>query len=235
MIQSYGKDADKSWRNKEGPVIELSARQLQIVELVKANAPITGEQIAEMLGLSRPTLRSDLALLVMLGLVDAKPKVGYTPGSSVNTGSQASRKLLGLKVRDVQAIPVVVRDQASVHDAVVALFLENVGSLIVVGEDGCLSGIISRKDLLKFTFGNASASSMPVSMVMTREPNVIHVTPEESVIDAANKMIHHQVDSLPVVVPVKSEEAGGRTRWEVVGRVTKTIMTKILLDLAIDR
>ncbi len=221
--------------SEEGPVIELTARQLQIVELVKAHAPITGEQIAEMLGLSRPTLRSDLALLVMLGLVDAKPKVGYTPGSAMTPGSQVSRKLLGMKVKDVQSIPVVVRENASVNDAVVMLFMENVGSLIVVDEEACLSGVISRKDLLKFTLGNTNAASMPVSMVMTREPNVIHVSPDESVIDAARKMIHHQVDSLPVVVESKAAQVSGRPRWDVVGRVTKTIMTNILVDLAMDR
>ncbi|AFH60030.2 helix-turn-helix transcriptional regulator [Paenibacillus caseinilyticus] len=208
---------------------------MQIVELVKKHAPITGEGIAEMLGLSRPTLRSDLALLVMLGLVDAKPKVGYTPGSAVSAGSQAGRKLLGLKVSEVQAMPVIVRETASVNDAVVSLFLENVGSLIVVDEDGCLSGVISRKDLLKVTLGNPGASTMPVSMAMTRGANVVHVSPDDSVIDAARKMIHHQVDSLPVVVPSKAEPVNGRTRWDVVGRMTKTIMTQILLDLVADR
>ncbi|MFE5324282.1 helix-turn-helix transcriptional regulator [Paenibacillus sp. NPDC056579] len=205
---------------------------MQIVEIIKQHSPITGEQIAEMLGLSRPTLRSDLALLVMLGYVDAKPKVGYSPGSAMSTGSQASRKLQTMKVKDVQSMPVIVRENASVHDAVVSLFMENVGSLIVVDEENCLSGVISRKDLLKFTLGNTAAASMPVSMVMTREPNVIHAEPDETVIDAARKMIHHQVDSLPVVVRSKQESVQGRNRWEVVGRVTKTIMTQILLELA---
>ncbi|OXM83396.1 histidine kinase [Paenibacillus rigui] len=207
---------------------------MHIVELVKQHAPITGEQIAEMLGLSRPTLRSDLALLVMLGLVDAKPKVGYSPGSVVSSGGEVSRRLQGMKVKDIQAMPVIIRESSSVHDAVVTLFMENVGSLIVVDEESCLSGVISRKDLLKFTLGNHNASSMPVSMVMTREPNVIHVFPEDSVIEAARKMMHHQVDSLPVVARSKQEsaQAQGRIRWEVVGRVTKTIMTQLLLDLA---
>ncbi|MFH5181520.1 helix-turn-helix transcriptional regulator [Paenibacillus sp. TAB 01] len=207
---------------------------MHIVELVKQHAPITGEQIAEMLGLSRPTLRSDLALLVMLGLVDAKPKVGYSPGSAVSPGGEISRRLQGMKVKDIQAIPVIVRENSLVHDAVVTLFMENVGSLIVVDEENCLSGIISRKDLLKFTLGNQNASSMPVNMVMTREPNVIHVFPEDSVVDAARKMIHHQVDSLPVVVRMKPESASAQTRarWDVVGRVTKTIMTQLLLELA---
>lgn len=217
---------------QEVMAIELTARQLQIVELVKQHSPITGEQIAEMLGLSRPTLRSDLALLVMLGYVDAKPKVGYSPGSAMSSGSQASRRLQSLKVKDVQSMPVIVRENASVHDAVVSLFMENVGSLIVVDEESCLSGVISRKDLLKFTLGNTAAASMPVSMVMTREPNVVHASPEDTVIDAARKMILHQVDSLPVVVRSKQDTAQGRSRWDVVGRITKTIMTQILLELA---
>ncbi|WP_240416150.1 CBS domain-containing protein [Paenibacillus periandrae] len=213
-------------------MIELSARQLHIVELVKQHSPITGEQIAEMLGLSRPTLRSDLALLVMLGLVDAKPKVGYTPGSSISAENQVSRRLQSLKIKDIQAVPVVVRESALIHDAVVTLFMENVGSLIVVDEESCLSGIISRKDLLKFTLGNPSASTMPVSMVMTREPNVIHVQPEDNVLEAARRMIHHQVDGLPVVVPIKQDNAQGRSRWEVVGRITNTMMTQLLVELA---
>ena len=186
-----------------------------------------------MLGLSRPTLRSDLALLVMLGLIDAKPKVGYTPGVAVTPGSIAAQHLQQIKVKDVQSMPVVIREQSSVHDAVVQLFMEDVGSLVAVDDEGCMTGVISRKDLLKFTLGNTNAAAMPVSMVMTREPNVVHVMPEESVIDAARKMINHQVDSLPVVVVSKSSAADGRKRFDVVGRITKTIMTKILLDLAI--
>ncbi|TBL67907.1 helix-turn-helix transcriptional regulator [Paenibacillus thalictri] len=199
---------------------------MQIIQLVKQHAPVTGEQIAEMLGLSRPTLRSDLALLVMLGLVDAKPKVGYFLGTEMASGGQASQRLNGLKIKDVQAMPVIVRETTSVHDAVVTLFLENVGSLIVADDDGYLSGVISRKDLLKFTLGNPSASTMPVSLVMTRQPNIIYVQPEEAILDAARKMIHHQVDSLPVVTVAKNG------KQEVVGRITKTTMTKVLLDIA---
>ena len=82
--------------NKDVMVIELTARQQELVALIGRHAPITGEQLAEMLGVSRPTLRSDLALLVMLGLVDAKPKVGYFPGSASAGGRLASQ---GLRAR----------------------------------------------------------------------------------------------------------------------------------------
>ena len=48
-----------------------------IIKIVKENEPITGEEIASRLSLSRGTLRTDLALLTMVEILDAKPRVGY--------------------------------------------------------------------------------------------------------------------------------------------------------------
>jgi DeoR family transcriptional regulator, catabolite repression regulator len=206
----------------------LSARQMDIVELVKKNAPITGEQIAEMLGVSRPTLRSDLSLLVMLGYLDAKPKVGYFLGNSVSHARSDERGLAGLKVKDVQSLPVIIRDNATVNDAVVMLFVENVGNLMVCDERGMLLGIISRKDLLKVTLGNPGAPTMPVSLVMTRQ-NLVTVTPDTTVVEAARKMVHHEVDSLPVLSGAAPD--GQPENGEIVGRITKSTMTKLLADL----
>ncbi|PYI55259.1 histidine kinase [Paenibacillus flagellatus] len=198
---------------------------MEIVRLVKQHAPITGEQIAETLRLSRPTIRSDLALLVMLGHLDAKPKVGYFPGQAAAQEDKGSAAFAEMKVKDVQALPVIIRETATVHDAVVTLFMENVGSLIVADESNALAGVISRKDLLKVTLGNPAASTMPVGLVMTRHPNVVVALPDETVLEAGRKMIHHQVDSLPVVVR-HPDDSG---KWEVVGRITKTTMTKLLV------
>ena len=209
--------------------IELTARQLEIVELVHAQAPITGDQIAIILGIGKTTIRSDLSILVMLGYIDAKPKVGYFPGKSDTSYNQLSAKLIELKVRDVSGIPVVVKDTANVHDAVITLFLENVGSLMITDEIGNLVGIVSRKDLLKVTLGNSNAPSMPISLVMTRQPNIVTISPNDSVLEAARKLIYHQVDSLPVVV---SKIIGEQEITEVTGRITKTTLTNLLLDLA---
>lgn len=192
---------------------------------MRKHEPVTGEQIAEMLGVSRPTIRSDLAVLVMLDMLNAKPKVGYFLGPGAGSAGEPIKRLRELKVRDIQGIPIMVREMTTVHDAVVTLFVENVGSLIVADESGCLSGVVSRKDLLKFSLGNPSAGSMPVSLVMTRQPNIVTASPDDSVVDAAAKLIKHQVDGLPVV----REENG---KQEVVGRVTKTTMTRILLEIA---
>ncbi|WP_240041066.1 helix-turn-helix transcriptional regulator [Paenibacillus ginsengarvi] len=205
--------------------MQLSPRQLEIVRLVKLHAPITGEQIAEMFQLSRPTIRSDLALLVMLGHLDAKPKVGYFPGQVSAEQERTAAVITSMKVKDVLSLPVNIRESATVNDAVVTLFMENVGSLIVTDESGALVGVISRKDLLKVTLGNPAASAMPVSLVMTRHPNVVTASPDDTVLDAGRKMIHHQVDGLPVVVRHPDDPE----RWEVVGRITKTTMTKLLV------
>lgn len=211
---------------KEVTSIELTSRQLTIVELVKKHAPITGEQIAEALGISRPTIRSDLSVLVMLGYIDAKPKVGYFLGKVMTTEGQLSERLRQLKVKDVMNRPVVIQESATVNDAVIALFMENTGFLTVTDEHGVLSGMVSLKDLLKVTLGNPNAASIPISMVMTRSTRIVTVGPEDSVLDAAKKMLDHQVGGLPVVS--SNQE---RNRYEVVGRITKTNMTNILVEL----
>ena len=57
--------------------MELSKRQETIIEIVKNDGPITGEQIAERLNLTRATLRPDLSILTMAGFLEARPRVGY--------------------------------------------------------------------------------------------------------------------------------------------------------------
>ncbi|WP_130608000.1 helix-turn-helix transcriptional regulator [Cohnella abietis] len=206
--------------------IELTVRQLTIIDIIKKHAPITGEQIAECLGISRPTIRSDLSVLVMLGYIDAKPKVGYFLGKVMTSEGQQSEKLMNLKVRDVMNRPVVIVESATVNDAVISLFVENTGFLTVTDEQGALTGMVSLKDLLKVTLGNPNAAAIPISMVMTRAPRLALVSPDDTVLEAAKKMLHHQVGGMPVVV-----SHGDHNRLEVVGRITKTNMTQALVDL----
>ena len=58
-------------------IIELNKRQEHIIQIVKDHYPITGESIAAQLGLTRATLRPDLAILTMAGYLEARPRVGY--------------------------------------------------------------------------------------------------------------------------------------------------------------
>nr|WP_240353381.1 helix-turn-helix transcriptional regulator [Cohnella algarum] len=210
----------------------MTSRQLEIVELVTRHAPITGEQIAELLGVSRPTIRSDLSVLVMLGLVDAKPKVGYFLGTAAKRERGAQASFLKWKVKDRMSRPVVIRDNTTVNDAVISLFVENVGSLMVIDEQDTLVGMVSPKDLLKFAIGNANAPTIPIRMVMTKFAQLVTVSPEETVLEAARKMIDRQVNCLPVVRAKDGESEGGGL--EVIGRITKTNITQAMVEMASD-
>ncbi|HEY3423503.1 MAG TPA: hypothetical protein VGL27_01810, partial [Negativicutes bacterium] len=92
-----------------------------------------------------------------------------------------------------------------------------------------LEGVVSRKDLLKTTIGSKNSNELPTSVAMTRMPNIIMTTLEESAILAAQKLLIHEVDALPVVnvVMVDNQE-----KYQVVGRFTKTNITRLFVNLA---
>ena len=208
--------------------MELTKRQEQIVEIVKKDGPIAGEEIAGKLSLIRATLRPDLSILTMSGFLEARPRVGYyyTGKTSVNLVAKVIQKI---KVGDIKSVPIVVRDSANVYDAVVTMFLEDVGTLFVVREGGYLEGVISRKDLLKTAMGGSDLHQMPISVVMTRMPNLITTTPEEPILMASKKLATREVDALPVVTPVI--DSNGEEALKVVGRVTKTNITRLFVEL----
>ncbi|MEH7236057.1 helix-turn-helix transcriptional regulator [Bacillus sp. JJ1562] len=206
--------------------IELSKRQEHIVQIVKDNGPITGEAIADRLSLTRATLRPDLAILTMAGYLEARPRVGYF--YTGKTGQQLlADKIKKIKVMDYQSIPVVVNESISVYDAIVTMFLEDVGTLFVVDKSSLLVGVLSRKDLLRASLGNQDLKSVPVTIIMTRMPNITTCEKDDHLLDVAHKLIEKQIDALPVI---KHSERG----IEVIGRITKTNMTKALVALAGD-
>jgi DeoR family transcriptional regulator, catabolite repression regulator len=208
-------------------VIELTKRQEQILEIVKRYGPITGESIAERLSLTRATLRPDLSILTMAGYLEARPRVGYYYSGKKNADLYGET-LRKLKVKDYKSVPVVIPETASVYDAIVQMFMEDVGTLIVV-RDGYLQGVVSRKDLLKVAIGGGDIHKIPVNLAMTRVPHVITIDMDESLYEAASLMVRHEIDSLPVV---RSEpQEGGEARLEVVGRVSKTTITRAFVEL----
>ncbi len=205
----------------------LTPRQEKIAEMVKTLGPITGEQIAERLNVTRAALRPDLAILVMSGMVEARPKVGYYY-TGKNALSLFTEQISRIKVQDVQSVPVVVTVGTSAYDAVVTMFLEDVGSVFVVEPGGILAGVVSRKDALKVAMGGSDLHKMPVKVLMTPVPKIIVTSPDESVLMAAKKIIENEVDSLPVVSPVSQ---GGNKAQEVVGRLTKTNIARLFVEL----
>lgn len=208
-------------------VIQLNQRQQKIIEIVKENEPITSESIASILNVTRATLRSDLAILTMTGILDARPKVGYFY-SGISGASLVGNKIKDKKVKDIMSMPVVIKQDTNIYDSIVTMFLSDVGSVFIIDENENLCGIVSRKDLLKATIGSADINKMPVGMIMTRTPNVITTNKEDDVVLAAKKIIEHEVDSIPVV-EINEEDTN---QIKVIGRLSKTNITKLFLEIA---
>nr|WP_239583333.1 helix-turn-helix transcriptional regulator [Metabacillus iocasae] len=204
----------------------MNKRQEQILQIVKDLGPITGEHIADKLNLTRATLRPDLAILTMAGYLEARPRVGYF--YTGKTGAQLlTDKIKKIQVQEYQSIPVVVNENVSVYDAICTMFLEDVGTLFVVDEHSVIVGVLSRKDLLRASIGKQELTSIPVHIIMTRMPNITFCKKEDLLIDIAQILIEKQIDAIPVV---KEAEKG----YEVIGRITKTNITKLLVALAND-
>jgi len=209
--------------------LEWTQRQQRIVEIVKTSGPITSEQIAAKLDLTRATLRPDLSILTMSGILEARPRVGYSYRE--NRGpSPLMERMLQLRVCAFKSMPITVLESASIYDATVAMFTQNVGSVCVVDADRGLLGMLSRKDVLKASLGKSDLQQVPVGVIMTRMPNIYMATLDEPVLSAAKKLVQHQVDSLPVVEAYVDEN--GDERYEVVGRFTKTNVTKLFVEIA---
>ncbi|MBS4217120.1 helix-turn-helix transcriptional regulator [Bacillus sp. FJAT-49711] len=204
--------------------IELSNRQEKILQIVKGFGPITGESIAEKLCLTRATLRPDLAILTMTGFLNAKPRVGYFyTGKTSN--HLIAEKLKNMQIDGFESTPVVINENMSVYDAIVTVFSEDVGTLFVTDANDHLVGVLSRKDLLRASIGQQKLTTLPVNIIMTRMPNITTCQKNDLLVDVAKKLINSQIDAIPVV----NKTTNG---YEVIGRFTKTNITRVLVELA---
>ena len=202
--------------------MNLTDRQREIVEMVKKEGLLTGNAIADKLGLSRATIRSDLSILTMMNILGARPRVGYfyTGKTEVTLLTERVRQIT---VESTMSLPVVVDVNTTIYDAIVSMFLENVGTLYIT-EDGYLKGVVSRKDMLRSTISRDDLTSIPVAMVMSRMPNIHYVYGTDSVLEGAKKIFLQDIDGLPVV-----EDENGKLK--VIGRFTKTNIVKLFDEI----
>lgn len=205
--------------------IKLTKRQEEIMQIVKEEGPIPGKQIAEKLSLTRAALRSDLAILTMVGNLEARPHVGYFyKGSYLD---QSMNKASSYLVSKYKSHPIMIKKSTSVYEAIVQIFLHDVGTIYAIDEDNHLAGVISRKDLLRASIGNQNLQELPVNVIMTRMPNIVTILPENTLLEACKKLIEHHIDSLPVVQEVKGKDLA----YKVIGRITKTTISRAFIEI----
>jgi CBS domain-containing protein len=205
--------------------IQFNERQIRIIEIVKENQPITGEAIAKELGLTRSTIRADLSILTMSGILDARPKVGYFYTGKTGL-TMVSDKINSILVDSVKSVPIVVEESTSIYDAIVTMFLENVGAIYVTN-NSLLVGVISRKDIIRAAMGGTDWQQVPVGVIMTRMPNVVCIKPNDNILNAAMKLIQHEIESMPVIEVIDED----KKEYKVIGRITKTTITRLFVEL----
>lgn len=199
--------------------MKLSQRQKQIIQIVKENEPISGDLIAQHLALTKSTLRSDFAVLTMTGILDARQKVGYIY-SGMTQNSLLAESLTEHPIKDLMIQPLIVTPDTSVLDGITELFMYDAGTLYVIdNETEKLTGLVSRKDLLRSILGQNTQTALAV--IMTRMPNIIVAQADQSVLEAAQLLSQHQIDSLPIVTP----------DYKVIGKITKSNIVDFLVDL----
>ncbi len=196
--------------------------QESIIELLKEKGRLNKADIANELGLDKDSFNEDLVSLENLGVVGSSENYGYF--YQANRSYVVFAEILKYySVENIMSMPVIIEERLSVYDAIVTLFLENVGSIYVT-KNKDLVGVVSRKDLLRAAIGQDDIHKTPINMVMTRMPNVKTVTLDTSVFDCAKIIVDSQVDGVPVV-----EEHKGALR--VIGRVTKTNLANLFVRM----
>lgn len=206
--------------------MEFSKRQNHIIEIVKNHEPITSENIASLLNVTRSTLRTDLSILTKMQILEAKPKVGYCYLGN-HSHSSTSKEYAEITVEEVMSRSIAVDEKISIYDAIVTMFLEDTSTIFVLS-NGYLSGVISRKDFIKSAIGGTDMQQVPVGIIMTRMPNIIITTPKESMINVARKIMNHEVDCLPVV---EIENNDFETKYKVIGRISKTNIATLYVEM----
>lgn len=207
--------------------MELSSQQKRVLEVVKENEPITIKRIAENLQVTETMLEIDLSILTLAGFLGVRPQLGYfTTG---RTGFELiSEKIKSLSVQDFYSVPIVVKEDISVYEAITIMFLEDTSTLFIVNDAACLAGLISKKDLLHITISKKDLKNTLINTVMTATPHIHYCFQYDSLIDAARQLRKYQISSLPVVKQVNDG-------LEVIGKITKTTVNNAFVELGINK
>jgi CBS domain-containing protein len=92
---------------------------------------------------------------------------------------------------------VTAKLNTTLKEAAAVMSKLNIGSLIILGNEGEISGIITSTDILKAIASGKDVETTLVEEVMSKP--VITIEPDKSVEDAVNIMLEHKIKKLPVV------------------------------------
>jgi CBS domain-containing protein len=100
-------------------------------------------------------------------------------------------------LRHVMVWPVaVVEAEATLTEVAEALAADEIGALCVT-ENGVLAGIVSERDVVAHVAAGADPETLTAAEMMSTD--LVTVTPDDTVMDAAKRMQESQIRHLPVL------------------------------------
>ena len=100
-------------------------------------------------------------------------------------------------LRRVMVWPVaVVEAEATLIEVADALAADEIGALCVT-ENGVLAGIVSERDVVAHVAAGADPENLTAAEMMSTD--LVTVTPDDTVLDAAKRMQESQIRHLPVL------------------------------------
>ncbi|NMA69448.1 MAG: CBS domain-containing protein [Desulfitobacterium sp.] len=103
-----------------------------------------------------------------------------------------------MQVRDVMVKDhFMVRETDLIEDVLKIMTEKKINGLPVVNKDNLLVGMVVKADIYRFLIDPGHIDSCPVDWVMAKE--VITAHPDESVKEAANKLLSNHIVAMPVV------------------------------------
>jgi CBS domain-containing protein len=106
--------------------------------------------------------------------------------------------LIAHVLRDKGTVVHTVRAEASLEEAVRTLNQKKVGALVVIAENGAISGVLSERDIIReVASGGVQRLEETVGAVMSRD--VVTAASSESVDEGLARMTDRRIRHLPVV------------------------------------
>jgi CBS domain-containing protein len=106
--------------------------------------------------------------------------------------------LIAHVLRDKGAVVYTVRAEQTLEDAARILNEKKVGALVVIAEDGAISGVMSERDIVREIARNGGKSlGDTVATVMSRD--VVTAEPTETVDEGLGRMTERRIRHLPVM------------------------------------
>jgi CBS domain-containing protein len=106
--------------------------------------------------------------------------------------------LIAHVLRDKGTVVHTVRAEASLEEAVRTLNQKKVGALVVIAENGAISGVLSERDIIReIASGGVQRLEETVGAVMSRD--VVTAASSESVDEGLARMTDRRIRHLPVV------------------------------------